>query len=130
MTDTFFAIVNGAAGGGRCRARADQATRRLRDAGVKVEVHLTEGRGHASELAEDAYDAGHRHFIAVGGDGTSYEIVNGLFPARTRKARRCSWACCRSEPATRSCATSASPTKTPRSRPSPAGARARSTWCA
>ncbi|MBK6813670.1 MAG: hypothetical protein IPG81_33260 [Sandaracinaceae bacterium] len=80
MTDTFFAIVNGAAGGGRCRARADQATRRLRDAGVKVEVHLTEGRGHASELAEDAYDAGHRHFIAVGGDGTSYEIVNGLFP--------------------------------------------------
>lgn len=80
MTDTFFAIVNGAAGGGRCRARADQATRRLRDAGVKVEVHLTEGRGHATELAEDAYDAGHRHFIAVGGDGTSYEIVNGLFP--------------------------------------------------
>lgn len=88
MTDTFFAIVNGAAGGGRCRAKADQATRRLRGAGVKLEVHLTEGRGHASELAADAYDAGHRHFLAVGGDGTSYEIVNGLFPRAHEEGQR------------------------------------------
>ena len=32
------------------------------------------------ELACDAYERGYRRFLAVGGDGTSYEIVNGLFP--------------------------------------------------
>lgn len=88
MTKPFFAIVNGAAGGGRCRARADQATRRLRAGGLEVDVHLTEGRGHATELAEDAYDAGHRRFISIGGDGTSYEIVNGLFPRAHAEGER------------------------------------------
>ena len=33
------------------------------------------------EIARDAYGRGVRNFIAVGGDGTSYEIVNGLYPA-------------------------------------------------
>jgi diacylglycerol kinase family enzyme len=32
-------------------------------------------------LVRDAYAQGYRKFIAVGGDGTSYEIVNGIFPA-------------------------------------------------
>ena len=33
-------------------------------------------------MARDGYARGYRKFIAVGGDGTSYEIVNGLFPRR------------------------------------------------
>jgi diacylglycerol kinase (ATP) len=36
--------------------------------------------GEAAQIARDAYARGYRKFIAVGGDGTSYEIVNGLFP--------------------------------------------------
>jgi len=36
--------------------------------------------GDATAIARDAYRRGYRRFIAVGGDGTSYEIVNGLFP--------------------------------------------------
>ena len=31
-------------------------------------------------MARAAYSRGIRNFIAVGGDGTSYEIVNGLYP--------------------------------------------------
>jgi len=31
-------------------------------------------------IAREAYGRGRRRFIAVGGDGTSYEVVNGLFP--------------------------------------------------
>jgi diacylglycerol kinase (ATP) len=34
----------------------------------------------ATEIARAAYGRGYRKFLAVGGDGTSYEIVNGLFP--------------------------------------------------
>jgi YegS/Rv2252/BmrU family lipid kinase len=40
----------------------------------------TAGPGQATEIARDGYSRGYRKFIAVGGDGTSYEIVNGLFP--------------------------------------------------
>src|SRR5208283_5038037 len=40
----------------------------------------TRGAGEATQIAREAYARGRREFIAVGGDGTSYEIVNGLFP--------------------------------------------------
>jgi len=36
----------------------------------------------ATELARDAYQKGQRRFLAVGGDGTSYEIINGLFSVK------------------------------------------------
>ena len=34
----------------------------------------------ATRIAREAYRSGLRRFIAVGGDGTGFEIVNGLFP--------------------------------------------------
>ncbi len=80
MTATWTVIVNSAAGGGRCGAKADLAIERLRKAGLELVVRRTERAGHATELTREAYAAGARHFIAVGGDGTSFEIVNGLFP--------------------------------------------------
>lgn len=80
MNRRFLAILNGAAGGGRCRARADAVLVRLREAGFELDLRITEGRGHATELARDAWDEGHRHFISIGGDGTAYEVINGLFP--------------------------------------------------
>ncbi len=76
----FFTIVNGAAGGGRCRSRADRALSRLQEAGLELEIEFTEAPDHATELARDAHRAGHRRFLCVGGDGTAYEILNGLFP--------------------------------------------------
>jgi len=73
--------VNPAAGGGRRGALLNPALDRLRAAGLEIEIAPTKARGQAAEIARDAYDRGIRQFIAVGGDGTSYEIVNGLFPA-------------------------------------------------
>jgi YegS/Rv2252/BmrU family lipid kinase len=75
----FFAIVNPAAGGGRCGRLAPPALERLRAAGIELEAAPTRYPGHATELARQAHARGYRHFLAVGGDGTSYEIVNGLF---------------------------------------------------
>lgn len=40
----------------------------------------TRAAGEATRIARDAYARGYRKFLAVGGDGTSYEIINGLFP--------------------------------------------------
>jgi diacylglycerol kinase (ATP) len=74
----FFTIVNPAAGGGRCGKLAPAALKRVRDAGVELEVAQTNRAGEATLLARDAYARGFRNFLAVGGDGTSYEIVNGI----------------------------------------------------
>lgn len=80
MTDSFLAIVNPAAGHGRCGKLFAPALARLRAAGLQIDVAQTTHAGHAVALAREAYRCGYRRFIAVGGDGTAYEIVNGLFP--------------------------------------------------
>lgn len=82
MTTRYFTIVNPAAGGGRCGRQAPAALERLGRMGFDLEVHYTERTGQATELARRALEEGHRRFLAVGGDGTSYEIVNGLFSPR------------------------------------------------
>lgn len=76
----YLAIVNPAAGGGRSRKLLGPALERLRAGGVAVDVAETRSAGEATRIACEAYASGRRKFIAVGGDGTSYEVVNGLFP--------------------------------------------------
>jgi len=76
----IFAIVNPAAGGGRCGRLAPAALASLRAGGFEVEVRETNAPGQATQIARAAFAAGERHFVAVGGDGTGFEIVNGLFP--------------------------------------------------
>jgi diacylglycerol kinase (ATP) len=78
--DIYLAIVNPAAGGGRTRSLLAPALERLRAAGLKIDIGETSSSGHAAELTRAAWAEGYRKFISVGGDGTSYEVVNGLFP--------------------------------------------------
>lgn len=80
MGKTFLAIVNPAAGGGKARKLLGPALARLNAGGIAVEVATTRRAGDATKIAADAYARGVRNFIAVGGDGTSYEVVNGFFP--------------------------------------------------
>ncbi len=80
MNEAFLAIVNPAAGGGRARKLVSPVLSRLQSGGVAVSVTETSAPGQATDIVRDAYSRGYRKFIAVGGDGTSYEIVNGLFP--------------------------------------------------
>ena len=81
MKEAFLAVVNPAAGAGRCGRLAGAALDELRKAGIAIEKVESGGPEDATRLARDAYQAGYRRFIAVGGDGTSFEIINGLFPA-------------------------------------------------
>jgi YegS/Rv2252/BmrU family lipid kinase len=87
VKNRFFAIVNPAAGGGRSAKLAGPAIARLREKGLHVDVIASTGPGHAAELAHEAYDQGYRRFIAVGGDGTIHEILNGIFTHAEAKAR-------------------------------------------
>jgi diacylglycerol kinase (ATP) len=83
VKDTFLAVVNPAAGGGRCRKLVGPALDRLRAGGINLETVETSAPAQATQIVRDASARGYRRFIAVGGDGTSYEIVNGLFPEAT-----------------------------------------------
>jgi diacylglycerol kinase (ATP) len=87
VRETFFAIVNPAAGGGRSAKLAGPAIARLRESGLHVDVIASTGPGHTAELAREAYDQRYRRFIAVGGDGTAHEILNGIFTHAGANAR-------------------------------------------
>ena len=82
QTQRFFAIENPAAGGGRSAKLAGPALARLRQNNLQVDSVASTCPGHAVELAREAYDQGYRQFLAVGGDGTTHEILNGVFAGR------------------------------------------------
>ncbi len=73
---TLF-IVNGTAGGGRCGQRFPPYLARVKEAGVDAEAVFTTRPGDATRLAR-LTDAD--VVVAVGGDGTLHEVLNGLFP--------------------------------------------------
>src|SRR5258706_3715505 len=83
----YLAIINPAAGGGRCGKLAAGTLQRLRTHGLTIEVVETRQSGDATRIAREGYRQGFRKFLAGGGDGTSYEIVNGLFPRDTAVER-------------------------------------------
>ena len=85
--ERFFAIVNPAAGGGRSAKLAGPALARLRAGGLQVDVAATAAPGDAVRLAREAYAQGYRRFLAVGGDGTGHEILNGIFGGGTPAER-------------------------------------------
>jgi diacylglycerol kinase (ATP) len=87
LKNHFFAIVNPAAGGGRSAKLAGPALAGLREKGLKIDVVASTGPGHAVELAREAYEQGYRRFIAVGGDGTAHEIINGVYERARGKER-------------------------------------------
>src|ERR1700747_599932 len=77
--DRFFAIVNPAAGGGSSAKFAGATLARLRESGLHIDVIASSAPGHAGDLAHESYAQGYRNFLAVGGDGTAHEILNGIF---------------------------------------------------
>ena len=87
MSEPWITIVNPNAGGGRCGRDARDALFSLREGGMRLATVETRGPGDATAIARDAYRAGHRRFLSVGGDGTHYEVVNGLFPRPTAGGR-------------------------------------------
>jgi diacylglycerol kinase (ATP) len=50
----------------------------LREAGLGYRIVQTDRPGHATEAARDALARGERYLVAVGGDGTVHEVVNGM----------------------------------------------------
>jgi len=81
-TDTVF-LVNPASDNGATGKRWPALAHRAAVLGLTGETLLSERPGHIVELAEQAARNGAELVVAVGGDGTLNETVNGLMRAGT-----------------------------------------------
>jgi diacylglycerol kinase (ATP) len=72
-------IVNPASDSGRTARRWPEIARRAAAHGLDVEARLTEAPGHAPDLTRQALREGAQLIVAVGGDGTVSETVNGFY---------------------------------------------------
>jgi len=78
-------VVNPVAAGGKTAQVWPQIEKQLHSLGVDFEYRLTEAPGHATDLAREGVAQGYEMVVAVGGDGTVNEVVNGLMaPGGTR----------------------------------------------
>jgi diacylglycerol kinase (ATP) len=74
-------IANPSAAKGRAVKYFDEIFNFFRSNGIEHDIQQTEYPGHAVEIAHDAVKAGYDRIIAAGGDGTIYEVVNGIIKA-------------------------------------------------
>jgi len=76
---TAFVVVNPRSGGGRTKREWTNIERALAGAFPQMDIAFTRNRGEATALVRAALNEGHSEIIAVGGDGTINEAINGMF---------------------------------------------------
>jgi diacylglycerol kinase (ATP) len=77
----WLAILNPRARRGAAERLARPHLAALRDRGVAIDVRVTTQPREAMRVARDGFAAGYRRFLAIGGDGTAFEVLNGFLPA-------------------------------------------------
>lgn len=79
-TNATYVIANPAAGSGRARYIIEKFSHKIREAvNGEMILQLTAEQHHATYLAREALKKGAQKIIAIGGDGTINEVVNGFF---------------------------------------------------
>jgi YegS/Rv2252/BmrU family lipid kinase len=82
----MLVIVNPRAGRGSDEV-LDRLVLALAERDIVPDVVATEAPGDATRVAQEAADSGRRLVVAVGGDGTVHEVVNGLVDVGTGRTR-------------------------------------------
>ena len=77
-----FAVVNPRSGNGRTGRDWKEIARALGDVYPRLAVGFSTRRGDVTALVRQALVEGHQEIVAVGGDGTINEAVNGMFDAQ------------------------------------------------
>ena len=78
LTDQTVFLVNPASDNGATGKRWPELAHRAARLGLTGETLFSERPGHLTELARSAVDGGATLVVAVGGDGTMNEVVNGI----------------------------------------------------
>jgi YegS/Rv2252/BmrU family lipid kinase len=87
MSDRLVIIANPRAGMDRAGRELPALIEALEARSVDYEIRATNHQGHATELATEASRDGVGTVVAVGGDGTVNEVVNGLMVAGEHRPR-------------------------------------------
>ncbi len=78
-TEAWYIIVNPNAGKGLGERDWDKIESLLKQYQLQYRVRFTQSKGHAIQLTREGIKQGYRNLLAVGGDGTMNEVVNGCF---------------------------------------------------
>jgi diacylglycerol kinase (ATP) len=79
-------IVNPVAAGGKTGKMWPTIEKELRSLGLAFDHRFTDAPGHATVLAREGVEKGYETIVAVGGDGTVNQVVNGIMPPEARTA--------------------------------------------
>lgn len=82
-TERLCLVVNPHSAGGATGGRLEALRRAAEERFAEWEIRETQGPGHATAIAAEAVADGFDLVVAVGGDGTASETVNGLFEGST-----------------------------------------------
>ena len=77
----YCIIVNPTAGKGAAKKALPKIEDLLKRLEIDYDLKVTEYPGHAIEIAQAAGTNGYNTVVAVGGDGTANEVINGLMAA-------------------------------------------------
>jgi len=86
---TYTIIANPIAGKGACEAAIPRVVEFFKDAGLAFDLLRTEHPQHAVDLARRAAESGSDVVVAMGGDGTVNEVINGLMLSSGEKKPGC-----------------------------------------
>ena len=74
----LYLIANEKAGSGAGAAVLERVCALLEKKGIPFRLDRTSAPGHAAVLADAALRAGETEIVCIGGDGTLFEVVNGM----------------------------------------------------
>lgn len=74
----YYYVINPAAGKGAINHLQDKLRARLNELGISGEFAKTTGPGDATKMAQAAIAKGYTTIVAVGGDETVNEVINGI----------------------------------------------------
>lgn len=74
----YYYVVNPTAGRGKIKALQNRLRNRLDELGIRGEWVKTTAAGEATKMARTAVASGHTTIVAVGGDDTVNEVINGI----------------------------------------------------
>ncbi len=75
----IYTIVNPMSSNGKTGKRWPKYRKKFKEAGLDLHIKETHYPGHAIDLTKIGLNKGYKTIMAVGGDGTVNEIVNGFF---------------------------------------------------
>lgn len=77
-SETWFTVVNPHAGSGKTITEWTKAERLFIRKGLSYTCEMSGGQYNAYRIALNAAKEGYRRFIAVGGDGTVHDVLDGI----------------------------------------------------